>query len=42
MLVFAAATWGIGRFVGERSRHADRLEERAAGLERAHDTSGGS
>lgn len=36
MLVFAAITWGIGRFVGDRSRHADRLEERAAALERAH------
>jgi signal transduction histidine kinase len=29
-------TWTIARAFVERSRHADRLEERAAGLERAH------
>ena len=32
----SAVTWAIARAFVERSRHADRLEERAAGLERAH------
>jgi signal transduction histidine kinase len=36
MLIFSAATWGIGRLVGERGRRALDLEERADRLERAH------
>jgi len=32
----SAVTWGIARAFVERSRRADHLEERAAGLERAH------
>lgn len=36
MMIFAAATWGIGRFVAERGRRAADLEERAEQLERMH------
>jgi signal transduction histidine kinase len=32
----SAVTWGIARVFVERSRRAEHLEERAAGLERAH------
>ena len=36
VIAVAAVTWAIARAFVERSRHADHLEERAAGLERAH------
>jgi signal transduction histidine kinase len=36
ILGVSAVTWGIARAFVERSRHADRLEEHAADLERAH------
>jgi signal transduction histidine kinase len=36
MLIFAAATWAIGRAVGEWGRRAADLEERADELERSH------